>query len=250
MKRQTATLSQMDLMIMIITYLNHHDHLRSLSQISPNLSIKHKEFLKSVHFPRIIFSFPSGTGFLLLATRSSHVTKLYFMRPFAAYLPSRFSGGIFILFLLVPNLILFSSCHSTNKIATEEGTPLRLLNAEYEEWTAGVKDGGRGTEYYFQLNVATSDQVQFDSAWIGGKVFASFVARPSGPVNNQPVSFKKGDNITLRVSDLRLPAAPAASNAVPPVNYKGAALLRYRINGKINYLNVPDLTKKTTPNRG
>jgi hypothetical protein len=154
--------------------------------------------------------------------------------------------------LLVSNLILFSSCHSTNKIASEESTPLRLLNAEYEEWTAGVKDGGRGTEYYFKLNVATSDKVQFDSAWIGGKVFASYVAHKGmgKPVTTQPVTFKKGDDITLRVSDLQLPSAPMATTAVPPINYKGAALLRYRINGKINYLNVPDLTKKSTPNRG
>lgn len=67
--------------------------------------------------------------------------------------------------LLIACLSLSIACKSINGPSVKSDA-FTLLEATSQDWTAGVQGGGKGTEYYFKVHIATSRELQFDSAWI------------------------------------------------------------------------------------
>lgn len=150
----------------------------------------------------------------------------------------------------IPALILTISMACTSVRNTEDGGTMNdnsftLIHASSQSWTAGIPSGGSGTEYYFEIKINSSKGITFDSAWINNKSFPLFLSRENSGnsgVSNDPVTFVKGDSITLRVSDITH-SSKVTSPTKPPVTYTGAALIGYKVNGKQLYYTVKEIEK-------
>lgn len=142
------------------------------------------------------------------------------------------------LLLLISFSILSTSFCSVDKVG------VKLLEASSENWTSGMKGGGSGTEYYFKIKILTSEKVVFDSLWINGNSFKTYIANTNKSVSNSPIVFVKNDIITVKVSDIRRPNKPSNNTRNPPKKYKGAALLRYYVKEKSSYIVINSIVSK------
>jgi hypothetical protein len=120
----------------------------------------------------------------------------------------------------------------------------KLLSATYENWTAGIPNGGSGTEYYFKIKITTYEKIAFDSVWVNNKAFEIFIFKENGSVSSSPIKYGNSDIIMLRASDLK-----NSMNVKPPINYTATALVGYLINGERKYLTIKEITKQSTANR-
>lgn len=118
-----------------------------------------------------------------------------------------------------------------------------LLSASSRSWISGVYGGGSGTEYTITITILTSKQLDFDSLWLNNSLLKLFVAQGSS-VSNMQINIKKGDEVTLRATDIH--DKNAMSNIRPPFNFIGEALLYYRVNEERKYYIVSEIQKQTT----
>src|SRR5258708_7398852 len=106
----------------------------------------------------------------------------------------RYQSFLLRTLLIFLSIVLFSFHPKTNYI--------KLIEASSQRWTSGIQGGGRGTEYYFKIKVLTNEKIDFDSAWIGNKVFKPYLANNKPVISDKPVTYQKNDTITVRISDL------------------------------------------------
>ena len=118
-----------------------------------------------------------------------------------------------------------------------------LLSASSRSWISGVYGGGSGTEYVVKITILTSKQLDFDSLWLNNSLLKLFVAQGSS-VSNMQINIKKGDEVTLRATDIH--DKNAMSNIRPPFNFIGEALLYYRVNEERKYYIVSEIQKQAT----
>lgn len=133
-------------------------------------------------------------------------------------------------YILLSTLLCFGIIKETHFI---------VLNAHYEEWTAGAKGSGSGVEYYLKTVITTSDAIKFDSLWTDNKVIPLIVVK--GKVYDPKASIAKNDTVMLRASHKNNSKAIPVK---PPVAYKGAALISYTVNGAKHYYTVTKIQKK------
>ncbi len=135
--------------------------------------------------------------------------------------------------------------------STHKKEYFKLLNAASESWSAGAANGGSGIDYSFKIKIKTPDKIVFDSAWISGKAYSIYITKKTKTVSSQPIKYVNGDTITLKVSDIHSAKIknnnPANNN--PPINYKGAALIAYSVNGIREYFIVKEIKKQKSINR-
>jgi hypothetical protein len=116
-----------------------------------------------------------------------------------------------------------------------QAASVQFLEAHYSNWVAGVKGGGKGSDYSLRL-ISIDHKLSFDSLW----------------VNNRGLSLKEkdwsGDTITLTASYFKSPRhIPEAETA--PIPHEGEALISYTQNNKTHYLEVPKIELKDVPLR-
>ena len=132
---------------------------------------------------------------------------------------------------------------------------VEVLGATSQEFIAGVPGGGRGITYRLTIKINTDRPVQFDSIWVAGRklTIRSDKAGQSGDLKSA-----KNDVVTLLASDYKggpgkygrkeeekLNMAPA-DPAKAPIAYKGAALLKYVVDGRVEYVAEPTITALPT----
>ena len=128
---------------------------------------------------------------------------------------------------------------------------LELLHATSQEWIAGVRGGGRGINYKLRIKIKTDKKVEFDSIWVAGKKL-NIKLEEEGQYAELKLS--KNYVVTLLASDYmntpgktgikeeeKVSSSPVSS-ASASIEYKGAALLRYMVDGSVKYFEVPDIT--------
>lgn len=135
----------------------------------------------------------------------------------------KFSACLLILFFL---FFLSSFCKKSESVV--------LIDATSQYSASGINGGINSTEYFFKIKILSGKKIEFDSLWIGKKIFKLYFANNKPSVSNQPISFGKNDTIILRVSDLSSKTSTPISK--PPISYEGNALLRYKVKNKISYL--------------
>ena len=123
-----------------------------------------------------------------------------------------------------------------------------LLSATSQSWTAGIPSGGSGIDYYFKVKINTEEKISFDSAWINNSSFEIFISKETAAISSQPIKFSKGDNIILRVSEIKNKNIKK-QNSKPPIEYNGAALISYKVTDKQEYFIIKEIKKQTSPNR-
>lgn len=119
--------------------------------------------------------------------------------------------------------------------------PFSLLEAYSQKRISGIAGGASSTEYTFNMIIQTSEGLEFDSLWIGGKVLKVFIGSKSKVISNEPVTFSRNDTVVVRAS---LSSAVMPVMAGIPVSFSGEALLSYKLNGNKNYYEIRSINKK------
>jgi len=149
----------------------------------------------------------------------------------------------FLLRLLLPVCTLFISSY------TRQNSDIKLINASCEIRNNGInrtKASSARSEYYFKIKILSKEKVTFDSLWMNGASFKTYLSANQKFISGKPVTFAVGDTITVRASETSKENRPK-SNA--PIRYKGAGLLRYYVNNEPFYLTIDNIKFNNSPNR-
>lgn len=153
-----------------------------------------------------------------------------------------------LLFLFtVPLLLLsFSNCggaqKSNPKITFEQNPPFKITEAYYQNWVAGVKEGGSGTNVYIVFSEMYSDVV------IQNIYFRNQILEAKGNVNepNQFVGYLRND----AQRDVIMDADPMKEAQNTPLKIfpfeleNNQAVVEYWFSGKKNYYKIIKLAQK------
>jgi hypothetical protein len=153
---------------------------------------------------------------------------------------------IFALITLPMVLLSFSNCgsaqDSSNKKAFNQNPPFKISEAYYQNWVAGVKEGGSGTNIYITFSEKNTDAV------IQNIYFRNQILEAKGNINepNQFVGYLKNDAQRDIVMDAD-PIKEAKNN--PPKVFpfqleNNQAVIEYWFEGKKNYFKVSNITEK------
>jgi hypothetical protein len=103
----------------------------------------------------------------------------------------------------------------------------RIVSATAQEWHAGNKGGGMGTDYTIQF-LTHQQNIRMDSLWIGTQGTKCF-ANPLGK-----------DTISIRATIESLQPFPYNK---APLRFKGEGLVRYFVKSKTYYLVIKHFRK-------
>lgn len=121
-----------------------------------------------------------------------------------------------------------------------------LVRATRQDWVAGIKGGGSGTEYSFTVTIAGSDPVIFGAVSIGGVDHVAMVHKRGGPVTQQEVVPHAGDTLDLRVSVRRPEVASSMDTASTPAT---GTSIHFTIKGEPVSLPVEHIEQLAPQNR-
>ncbi len=121
-----------------------------------------------------------------------------------------------------------------------------LVKATRQDWVAGIKGGGAGTEYTFTVKITGSDPITFGPVSIGGIEHGALVRERGGPVTQESVVPHDGDTLDLRVSVRRPEVASTADTASAPA---AGASIHFTINGEPRSLPVERIERLAPQNR-
>ena len=153
-----------------------------------------------------------------------------------------------IVFLLtVPFLLLsFSNCGGAkaddSKMSFEKNPPFQISEAYYQNWVAGIKEGGSGTNIHIAFSEKDADLV------IQNIYFRNQILEAKGNINepNQFVGYLKNENQRDIVmdSDPMKEAQNTLSEKIPFELEDNEAVVEYWFGGKKNYYKISNLTEK------
>ncbi len=115
-----------------------------------------------------------------------------------------------------------------------------LLEATSQRWISGVRGGGQSVEYNFKVLVNTNVSLRFDSVWLHNEKFPVKLLKNHRLIS--PTILQKKDTATLLISESIAPAEHPSDTLItlapmfPPVNFEGAALIRFYAGREKKYL--------------
>lgn len=152
-----------------------------------------------------------------------------------------------LLLLVAPLLFLsFSNCGgaqetSTNRIFVEN-PPFKIAEAYYQNWVAGVQDGGSGTNVHIIFSEKDAAVV------IQNIYFRNQILEAKGNVNepNQFVGYLKNDSRqdVIMDADPMKEAKNTPQKSFPFQLEHNQAVVEYWFGGKKNYYKVSNLSQK------
>jgi len=149
--------------------------------------------------------------------------------------------------------VLAASCASSRNKASK--AHFEIISATRQDWSGGIASAGTGTHYRIEIITGSRAGLQFDTLWLpefGMPLTAGVKGRPGQPLEMQP-----GDTVVLSAKRRYPPAnwqmlndrdrstweKYLNHNLQPPRDFKGAALIQYRMAGKPQYRSVPKLVE-------
>jgi len=142
---------------------------------------------------------------------------------------------LFIFIAAISILSITFSCG--NKPISVSSKYFEVLNATETHWNAGIIDGGRGVDYHVFLTDIAKDTPIFDSAWIDHQKLAAEAA----------FNTKRKDLFEVHIG-YTIDNSTSTKEILPPVKYKGKALIRYKVKGKTKYLVVKEFVLQKAVN--
>lgn len=142
----------------------------------------------------------------------------------------------FLTFILLSFLTSFSPATKSCK-----GPCLTIIKATSQSWVAGIKNGGKGTNYLITcIANAPSDKLKVQKLWIGNTFFEVKAVRSLDTYPEE--TFSAGDTIFIQASRFVSPGEPAPEKTEPvPFKYKGEGLIGYRCGKKMKYSSIPKI---------
>jgi hypothetical protein len=118
-----------------------------------------------------------------------------------------------------------------------------LIRATSQEWVAGIRGGGRGTDYSFRLEITTDKELQFDTVWMKNRAYPLFVTKDKPGDPSQPGVFSKGDVIVLSASGVEYEQAQSQGyiEQEPPQRFDGEALVGFRVDGNRMFFVIQEI---------
>lgn len=117
-----------------------------------------------------------------------------------------------------------------------------LLQATSQRFSAGMRGGMSGIEYSFLLRINTKERLLFDSVWIGKYPYKVVVAKQRNFISNEPISYTKGDTITLKITTYNN-SGNYKNIALNQIIYEGDGLIRYTIKTNSQHFIVKKIQK-------
>ncbi len=154
---------------------------------------------------------------------------------------------ILILLFTVPLLLLsFSNCggaqKSNQKMTFEQNPPFKITEAYYQNWVAGVEEGGSGTNIHIIFSEIDSD-VSIQNIY-----FRHQMLEAKGNVNepNKFVGYLKRDaqRDVIMDSDPMKEAENTPVKTFPFQLENNQAIIEYWFGGKKNYYKISNLEEK------
>lgn len=149
--------------------------------------------------------------------------------------------------LTVPLLLLsFSNCGGAQEVKDNktfvQNPPFKIVEAYYQNWVAGIKDGGSGTNIHITFSEINSDVV------IQNIYFRNHILEAKGNINEPKHFVGYLKNETQR--DIVMDADPmkeaqnTLSKAFPFQLEENQAVVEYWFGGKKNYFKIENLSQK------
>lgn len=119
----------------------------------------------------------------------------------------------------------------------------RIVRSTSQEWVAGIRGGGKGTDYFFKVEITTDDDLHFDTVWMKNRAYALFATKEKPGISSQPIVFSKGDVIVLSASEVHYENEQSQGfiEQDPPQSIAGDALIGFRVNGNSMYFNIQEI---------
>lgn len=152
-----------------------------------------------------------------------------------------------ITIILTLPILLFSlsNCggmQNTNKKELVQNPPFKVIEAFYQNWVAGVQEGGSGTNIHIEINQKDEDVV------IQNIYFRNNILEARGNVNepNKYVGYLKNDSKrdVIMDSDPMKEAQNKPSGSFPFELEDNQAVVEYWYGGKKNYFKISNLSEK------
>ncbi|MFN8287862.1 MAG: hypothetical protein U0V74_13985 [Chitinophagales bacterium] len=137
------------------------------------------------------------------------------------------------LFVLVGlQLILLSA------FAQKKCSALKVLSATQQHWVSGAPGGRTGEEYKINLLFQKKGAIEIQGLWIGEAEREASTGFFHG--KNQILS---GDSFYVEHNCTNNDGSCNGKKGTLPFAYKGAALIKYKLNAKVYYLVVKEFRK-------
>lgn len=143
-------------------------------------------------------------------------------------------------------LLSFSNCGGAktddSKMSFEQNPPFKISEAYYQNWVAGVKDGGSGTNIHINFSNIQQDVV------VQNIYFRNHKLEAKGNVNepNQFVGYLKNEaqRDVIMDADPMKEAQNTPAKEFPFQLENNEVVIEYWFGGKKNYYQVSNLTQK------
>lgn len=137
-----------------------------------------------------------------------------------------------LLLLVSLQLILFSG------FAQKKCSALKVLSATQQHWVSGAPGGRNGEEYKIKLLFNKKGDIDIQGLWIGNS---------EREVNYEFFQNKdrilSGDSFYIEHNCTNTDGSCKGKTGTLPFAYKGAALIKYKLNAKVYYLVVKQFRK-------
>lgn len=118
--------------------------------------------------------------------------------------------------------------------------PVKVADATELHWVSGAPGGRSGTKFSIKLLIKTAEKVEFGNVWLGTQN-VPFNLELFSQETQQKI--KEGDSVLLTYNQINNEPDTNTEAKRLPLEYRGAALIECRINGKAQYLVVKSFRK-------
>ncbi|SRX52664.1 hypothetical protein AEQU1_00531 [Aequorivita sp. CIP111184] len=150
------------------------------------------------------------------------------------------------LFVVPLFLFSFSNCGGTQEVSIKktltQNPPFKIADAYYQNWVAGVKDGGSGTNIHITFNELDPDVI------IQNIYFRNQMLEAKGNINEPSnyVGYLKNDAPRDVIMDAD-PMKEAQNTPIKKFSFElenNQAVVEYWFNGKKSYYKILNLSQK------
>ncbi len=142
-----------------------------------------------------------------------------------------------LIFILLAIMTTTKQCNENN-----QQPDFQLIKATKQNVYPGRQETGWWTTYELKIVPAfSSNELKFDTLWIGSKTFYVQTHQKGKKVKNN--TFGKGDTVYITVNYNHGKFTMGRMDVMPPFEYKGEALLSYSLNGKRKYFVIKSFEK-------
>lgn len=152
---------------------------------------------------------------------------------------------IYFISALLLSMMLFAACKLVLNNQNVPENPFSVIESEYYEWHAGVRNGGSGINYQIQLLVNVNKPIFFDSIFVNKSAGKLSVIKQNNLLSDQS-KIHKGDTLLLMATILK----NQESKIMSAINHEQVeGHIVYYINSQKTHFAITSFDKMDAPLR-